>query len=136
MIVNVRGLLVVALLFGLLLAKRLVAQRSARLATQHVPVDEHQSLPHELVGAADRTWVLFTTPYCATCTTVAGVLGERDPDAPVVTVDATRRVDLSDRFAVRSAPTLLLADRTGRVLERHDGAVQAIAAVRALPIAV
>jgi thioredoxin-related protein len=65
---------------------------------------------------------VFTTPYCASCGPVKASLAEVDPAAEIVTVDATREPHLADAFAVRSAPTVLLADRAGEVQARLVGA--------------
>lgn len=83
---------------------------------------DHPRLPADLVGGAERTWVVFTTPYCATCEPVRDRLTQFDPAAAVITVDATRRTDLADAFRIRSAPTTLLADGDGTVQARLVGA--------------
>jgi thioredoxin-like negative regulator of GroEL len=49
-------------------------------------------------------------------------LAADDPGANIVTVDATREPHLADAFAVRSAPTVLLADADGAVQARLVGA--------------
>jgi hypothetical protein len=82
----------------------------------------HPTVPAALTNGADRTWVVFTTPYCATCGPVKDQLAEADPGARVVTVDATREPHLADSFSVRSAPTVLLADAAGEVRARLVGA--------------
>ena len=69
----------------------------------------------------DRTWVVFTTPYCAACGPLADRLREADPAAEVVTVDATRQVELADSYRVRSAPTTVLAGPSGEVLGHFVG---------------
>jgi uncharacterized protein DUF4395/thioredoxin family protein len=79
-------------------------------------------LPVDLVEDSERTWVVFTTPYCASCGPVTDRLRIDDPDARVVTVDATREPALADAFRIRSAPTVLLADRDGEVRARLVGA--------------
>ena len=79
-------------------------------------------LPLHLVDGADRTWVVFTTPYCASCGPVTDRLRADDPAARVVTVDATREPALADAFRIRSAPTVLLADGDGEVQARLVGA--------------
>jgi hypothetical protein len=82
----------------------------------------HPRLPGDLLGGADRTWVVFTTPYCATCEPVRDRLAAADPAARVLTIDATRRTDLADAFRIRSAPTTLLADASGTIRARLVGA--------------
>jgi thiol-disulfide isomerase/thioredoxin len=111
--------IVVALVIGFVLARRVYLQWRARLHTEtrHVP-----RLPAELLDGADRTWVVFTTPYCATCEPVKQRLAEHDPGARLVTIDATREPQLASAFHVRSAPTVLLADSLGDVQARLVGA--------------
>lgn len=82
----------------------------------------HPTLPAALRTAAERTWVVFTTPYCAACGPVKERLAASDPTAEIVTIDATREPHLADAFSVKSAPTVLLADITGTVTERLVGA--------------
>ena len=83
---------------------------------------DHPRLPEKLRHpSAARTWVVFTTPYCASCEPVKTRLAETDPDAHLVTVDATRDPHLADAFHIKSAPTVLLADERGNVTERFVG---------------
>ena len=77
-------------------------------------------LPAELYAGAP-TWVIFTTPVCASCAAVEALLRQAFPHHEVVKVDATERPDLADAYEVRRAPTTLFADANGRVLERLVG---------------
>ena len=114
-------LLVVALIVvGLVVGRRVYVQWLAR--QQRGPSTPTPRVPSELLGDADRTWVVFTTPFCASCGPVKESLAVHDPQAEIVTVDATREPRLADTFAVRSAPTVLLADRVGDVQARLVGA--------------
>jgi hypothetical protein len=111
---------VAVIVVGLVLARRLYLQYQVRLQRQPVTT---RRIPAELLGGgADRTWVVFTTPYCASCGPVKDQLAADDPSADIVTVDATREPHLADAFAVRSAPTVLLADARGDVQARLVGA--------------
>jgi hypothetical protein len=112
-------LVVAAIVVGLVVAKRMYVQRQARLQQ---PVATSRPVPPELLGDGDRTWVVFTTPYCASCGPVKEQLAAQDPSAHIATVDATREPRLADAFAVRSAPTVLLADADGAVRARLVGA--------------
>jgi thioredoxin-like negative regulator of GroEL len=113
-------LLIVGLIvIGLVVSKRMYLQWQARL--QRVPAATERRVPANLIAGADRTWVVFTTPYCATCGPVKDSLQADDPEARVVTVDATREPHLADAFEVRSAPTVLLADGDGAVRARLVG---------------
>ncbi|HEX2849304.1 MAG TPA: thioredoxin family protein [Acidimicrobiales bacterium] len=113
-------LVVVALLAGLVVARRLYLGWKAGL---HQEDREHPRVPPALLDGADRTWVVFTTPYCAACGPVKERLADADPNARVVTVDATRDPGLAEAFYVRSAPTVLLADAAGEVRARLVGAL-------------
>lgn len=110
---------VAAIVLGLIIGRRIYVQWKARL---QAPVVASRRVPPELLDGADRTWIVFTTPYCATCGPVRDRLAMDDPTARVVTVDATREPHLADAFEVRSAPTVLLADARGDVQARLVGA--------------
>ena len=111
--------IVAVIVLGLVVARRLYVQHQARLRAAAGP---DRRVPAELLGGADRTWVVFTTPYCASCGPVKEQLATDDPESNIVTVDATREPHLADAFAVRSAPTVLLADAVGNVQARLVGA--------------
>jgi hypothetical protein len=111
--------IVVVLLFGFALARRLYFQWRQRLHHEDRP---HPRLPEALLDGATRTWVVFTTPYCASCGPVENRLRTAEPESRVVKVDATRQPALADAFHVRSAPTVLLADDRGEVQARLVGA--------------
>jgi hypothetical protein len=117
--VATRLAIVIALLA--LFAVAPVMWRARQRALQAGP-SAHPPLPSALLAGAERTWVLFTTPYCALCGPVEQRLRAADPGARLVTVDATRQADLAGAMSVRSAPTALLADRHGRVQARLVGA--------------
>jgi Thioredoxin len=115
----VRALVVVVFLLAVALATRLYRSRRVALVAER---PQHPLVPASLLDGADRTWVLFTTPYCATCGPVEEHLRAADPGARVVRVDATREPHLADAFRVRTAPTIVLADAAGRVQQRLVGA--------------
>lgn len=110
---------VVLLGFGVALVIRLYRTRQARLVTER---PAHPLVPAALRGDAERTWVVFTTPYCASCGPAEERLRAIDPGARVVRVDAAREPTLAAAFGIRSAPTAVLADADGRVTERLVGA--------------
>jgi len=115
----VRAAVVVILAFGVLLAARLLRAWKAGVVSER---PDHPLVPAALRDNAERTWVVFTTPYCATCGPAEESLRASDPGARVVRVDVTREPLLADAFKVRSAPTAVLADADGRVHERLVGA--------------
>ena len=67
------------------------------------------------------TWIIFTTPLCVSCNAVQADLERHFPHHDVRKVDATDRPDLADLYGVRRAPTTVLADTTGRIVERLVG---------------
>ncbi len=81
-----RILLVVGFLLVVALATRLYRARQAAALHER---PRHPLVPAGLRADAERTWVVFTTPYCATCGPVEDHLRAADPDARVVRVDAT-----------------------------------------------
>lgn len=120
-------LLVVALLLGIAAGVTLVYRRRRADDEQLGAVDTTNGedrwpdLPGELTSPAKPTWVIFTTPLCVSCDAVRADLVAHDPTSRVVTIDATERPDLSDRYGVRRAPTTILADPSGRITERLVG---------------
>ena len=114
-----RAVIVVAILFAIALAARLY--RSWRAGVRN-DQPAHPLVPASLLAGAARTWVVFTSPYCATCGPVEARLRASAPEARVVKVDATRELHLADAFSIRSAPTVLLADGGGNVTARLVGA--------------
>jgi thiol-disulfide isomerase/thioredoxin len=114
-----RAVVVLVLLVAVAFAARLYRTWRAGVRSEQ---PAHPRVPETLLAGAARTWVLFTSPYCATCGPVEARLRASDPDARVVKVDATREPDLADAFSIRSAPTVLLADGAGNVTARLVGA--------------
>jgi hypothetical protein len=112
-VVVVAGLLVV-----FAAARWAYARRQARLAADTGPVPR---LPAAFLADGPASWVVFTTPYCASCGPVADMLRAADDGAAVVTVDATKHPDLADAFRIRRSPTVLRADRAGVVEVRLVG---------------
>lgn len=111
---------VAAILTGIVLARGCYLRYRAALQRAR---PDHPRVPDALRHPRDgRTWVVFTTPFCASCGPVTDRIAHADPDARIVTVDATSEPALADAFHVRSAPTVLLADAAGRVTERLVGA--------------
>ena len=112
-------LVVVVLVSVLIIGRRWYVQWQAGLQGEK---RRHPTVPASLLAGAPRTWVVFTTPYCATCGPVKEQLAGADPEARLVTVDATAEPHLAAAFHVRSAPTVLLADSAGQVQARLVGA--------------
>lgn len=84
-------------------------------------VGRFPDLPDVGQRTGERTWVVFTTPYCASCEPVARQLRAADPSGRVVKIDATERVDLAAGYAVKTAPTVVMAESGGSVGVRLVG---------------
>lgn len=78
-------------------------------------------LPDELRSGPAATWIIFSTPLCVSCSAVQADLERNFPHHSVQKVDATERPDLADLYHVRRAPTTIVADATGRIVERLVG---------------
>jgi hypothetical protein len=104
--------------------------RVRRRGLARVRPDE-PTLPDELTHG-ERTWVVFTTPYCATCGPVTARIARFDPGARLLTIDVSDRPDLARRHDVRAAPTVLLAEADGTVRARFVGDVDGGALVASL----
>ena len=114
-----RALVVVALVAVFALVTAGYRRWQAQVAADR---PDHPAVPDVLRAGAARTWVVFTSPYCAGCGPAADRLRAWDPGARVVTVDATLEPALAASFSVRRAPTAVLADDRGRVTTRLVGA--------------
>ncbi len=119
-------LIVVVIVFGLALAPRIWRMR--RIADQRA---EHAwpALPSRLRGP-DRTFVVFTTRYCAQCGPVERALCS-DERATVHVVDVEREPQLAAGYRVKSAPTVIEAAANGRVVRRFVGADAVLASLNA-----
>lgn len=106
---------VLGVLFGIALARRLLKQAMDRRASNVAPRRAGAALPARITAGADRTWVVFTTPWCATCDPVVDRLRAADPEGRVLKLDATVERSLADALGIRSAPTTVLADVDGTV---------------------
>ena len=82
-----RLLITAAVLVLVAVGARLYRQWREGLAAP-VPVPP---LSAELLDGAERTWVVFTTPFCAQCGPVMERIGSVDPGARIVTVDEIGR---------------------------------------------
>ena len=109
------------------LYRRRTAADEAKGAVDASGADRWPPLPAELCDAGPderlppATWVIFTTPLCASCAAVQAELESSFPHHHVVKVDATERPDLADPYELKRAPTTLLAGPDGRILERLVG---------------
>lgn len=61
--------------------------------------------------------VEFTSPYCIECQVALPVLeaAAQIHSAPLAVIDASQRPDLTQKYSIRSTPTILVVDRRGKV---------------------
>ena len=88
-------------------------RRSSASTADSPPVPGH--LP-----SAGGSWVIFSTPMCVNCGTIAAQLRSTGHRA-VHVIDVTVEPELGRLFEVRTAPTLLRVDGAGRILDRAGG---------------
>lgn len=105
---------VIGMLFLFALLRRLLKQWMDRRRANRAPRGTG-AIPVRITDGAERTWVVFTTPWCTTCDPVVEHLRAADPTSTVVKIDATVERALAYSLRVRSAPTAVLADRDGIV---------------------
>ena len=111
--------IVAAIVIGCVVARRMYRQRQSMLQADQT---SSPRLPSEIVAGSDRTWVVFTTKYCAQCGPIEQLLRSTQPDDRVVTIDAAREPLLAKAQRIKSAPTVLVANERGRVERRLFGA--------------
>lgn len=106
---------VLGLLFLYAFVRRIFKQAMDARRANVAPRRPGATMPARITDGAERTWVVFTTPWCATCGPVIERLRAAEPNSRVLKIDATVERDLADSFGVRSAPTVVLAGRDGVV---------------------
>ena len=113
------------LLIVLAVVAVVVAARPALAALRQR--DDRAPLPDDrlaefAVRGVDRTWLVFTTPFCASCGPVMDELRATFPGDAVVGLDAVEHGELIQALGVRRSPTVFEVDASGRVLDRLIGA--------------
>lgn len=128
-----RALVVVALLAALVLAGR-GWQRSRDRVRRMASTEPRDGVELAAVGLdlgdAPAGAVLLSSSGCAPCVQVRRVLAEvggHHPGFRWVEVDAADHLELAERLAVRRVPTVLVVDRSGRLLARAGGVPSAAA---------
>jgi hypothetical protein len=108
-------MLVRLLLVVVLVAVMAVVTLRYRRGPAPSDVDLGLLLPDTLLGATPHTWIVFSTPYCATCGPVENLLRQRFPDDEVRRVDVSAWPDVVHALGVRRAPTVVRADQAGAI---------------------
>lgn len=103
-------------LAGVALAVALVAWAASRWQRRPIAV---AVVPDALVPDSP-SWLVLTTPWCASCGPVVDRL-EAVGSLPVVVVDLAERPEVSRVLDVRQAPTVLRVEPDGAITERAAG---------------
>lgn len=82
------------------------------------------TVPDGVVPVGQASWLVLTTPWCASCGPVVERL-EAAGELPVVVLDVAERPEVGTALDVRQAPTVLRVGDRGEVLERRAGASMA-----------
>ncbi|MFD3533480.1 TlpA family protein disulfide reductase [Streptomyces sp. NPDC058664] len=85
------------------------------------------------------TLVQFSTAFCQPCRATRRVLAEvaaMVPGVGHVEIDAEERLDLVRELGIARTPTVLVLDRTGRVVRRAEGQPRRVDVIAALGHAV
>lgn len=93
------------------------ARRARRRGIQPRDVSGLPPLERDVLGDAERTWIVFTTAFCAACGPTAERLRAGHPNDRVVTLDVADRPDLARRYGIRRAPTVMLVGADGTILD-------------------
>jgi hypothetical protein len=78
------------------------------------------ALPVDLRGPT-TTWVVLSTPMCATCGPVTERLHAAFPNDTVTRIDVSSRPSLAEDYDLRRAPTVIRAEPSGAVTHRLVG---------------
>jgi hypothetical protein len=119
-----RVALILFVSFGLVLAWRAFRQRRSRWRNRRPgksPFSHLPLVPAQVMRGADRTWVVFTTPDCASCRAIATRLRASEPASHVTEVDTRSEPRLAEAFLVHQLPAVILANRYGQVEARLIG---------------
>lgn len=100
---------------AILVALVAVATWRHRRPSAPLEVPPGHRVPSALVGDADATWIVFSTPYCATCGPIERELVDRFPDHEVRRADVEQFAHTASALGVRRAPTVVRVDRAGDV---------------------
>lgn len=63
----------------------------------------------------------FTASWCQPCKALASILEDIKTEVPIEVVDIDEKKELAIQYRVRSVPTLLMLDETGKEVKRMTG---------------
>jgi hypothetical protein len=113
--VNPRVIVVIFLVFVYAFIRRVIRSAMDARRQNTAPRSVDASLPSRITEGADRTWAVFTTPWCATCDPVVEQLRAAEPGSRVIKIDSTVERSLAEALKVRAAPTAVLARADGTI---------------------
>ncbi len=130
--------LVLAVVAALVIGRVLTARQGKVRDVAAEQGDDLRPLVVEAGGVPGEraTLLQFSSAFCAPCRATRSVLSrvaDSVPGVAHVEVDAEAHLELVRRLDVRSTPTTLVLDATGREVRRATGAPTPTAVLQALP---
>lgn len=69
-------------------------------------------------------YLYFSAPWCGPCRMFGPIMEEIAKEIPVQKVNVDEQNDLAMQYSVRSVPTIVLVNESGKELSRHVGVQQ------------
>jgi len=69
-------------------------------------------------------YLYFSAPWCGPCRMFGPIMEEVSKEIPVQKVNVDDENDLAMQYGVRSVPTIVLVNESGKELSRHVGVQQ------------
>ena len=69
-------------------------------------------------------YLYFSAPWCGPCRMFGPIMEEISKEIPVQKVNVDEQNDLAMQYGVRSVPTIVLVNESGKELSRHVGVQQ------------
>jgi thioredoxin 1 len=66
-------------------------------------------------------YLYFSAPWCGPCRTFGPIMEEVATKIPVQKVNVDEQGDLATQYSIRSVPTLVLVNESGKELSRYVG---------------
>lgn len=69
-------------------------------------------------------YLYFSAPWCGPCKMFGPVMEQISQEIPVEKINVDENTELAMQYSVRSVPTVILVDNTGKEYTRHVGVQQ------------
>ena len=69
-------------------------------------------------------YLYFSAPWCGPCRMFGPIMEEVSKEIPVQKINVDDENDLAMQYGVRSVPTIVLVNESGKELSRHVGVQQ------------